>query len=159
MRAEEATAFRRPGPSARARHAPTARRPGRRSRLRVGRPPRTRRKPRLGRVPFAVLTLLVVGSLLVGVVTLQAIMSQTSFRMRELERQSVDLRQQYGQLKLEVAKLSAPGRIVHEAKRLGLRLPEQVRTISVESPTPISGQPNLGSDPAFALKGVLGEEP
>jgi cell division protein FtsL len=100
-----------------------------------------------------------VGFLVFGVVTLQAILSQTSFRMGELERQGIQLRQSYGQLKLEVARLSAPGRMAAEAKRLGLRLPRQVQTLPVDVPQVQGDLPQAGSPPSFALKGVLGEEP
>jgi cell division protein FtsL len=115
----------------------------------------------MGRVPFLIMSFVLTGALLFGVVTLQAILSQTSFRMGRLERQGTELRQNYGQLKLEVARLSAPGRIAHEAKRLGLRLPDpsQVRTLSVQAPTPVATTPVSGTAPSFALKSVLGEEP
>jgi cell division protein FtsL len=105
------------------------------------------------------MSFVVVGALVFGVVTVQAILSQTSFRMGELEKEGIELRQNYGQLKLEVARLSAPGRIVHEAKRLGLTLPDKVRTLSVDAPVAQGQRPPAGSDPSFALKGVLGEEP
>jgi cell division protein FtsL len=101
----------------------------------------------------------VVGLLVFGVVTLQAILSQTSFRMRELERRSVQLHQSYGQLKLDVAELSSPGRIAHEAKRLGLRLPARVETITVDTPSRGSATQGRNAKPSFALKGVLGQEP
>lgn len=169
MRSSEATTARRAGRSAPARHVASHGRGGRRSRLRVVRPPRPRRDRRagrasgrrLGRIPFLIMSFVITGSLVFGVVTLQAILSQTSFRMGKLERQGADLRQSYGQLKLEVAMLSAPGRIAHEAKRLGLRLPDpsQVRTLSVQTPTPVATTPVSETAPSFALKGVLGEEP
>jgi cell division protein FtsL len=113
----------------------------------------------MGRIPFLIASFLLVGLLVFGVVTLQAILSQTSFRMGRLEQRDVGLRQAYGELKLEVARLSAPGRIVREAKHLGLRLPDQVRTLSVDAQSTDAQTPTVGSDPSFALKGVLGEEP
>jgi cell division protein FtsL len=102
---------------------------------------------------------MVVGLLVFGVVTVQALLSQTSFRMRQLESRGIHLRQDYGRLKLEVARLSAPGRIVREARRLGLRLPDRVRTLPVDGPAAPGDTPSGGSNPSFALKGVLGEEP
>jgi cell division protein FtsL len=125
----------------------------------VVRPPRPRQQRRLGRIPFLIASFLLVGLLVFGVVTVQAILSQTSFRMGRLELRDVGLRQDYGELKLEVARLSAPGRIAREAKRLGLRLPDKVRTLRVDAPSPDTETPTAGSDPSFALKGVLGEEP
>jgi cell division protein FtsL len=106
-----------------------------------------------------IVSFLVVGFLVFGVVTVQAILSQTSFRMQQLDTRGIHLRQDYGHLKLEVARLSAPGRIVQEAKHLGLRLPDHVRTLPVDGPSPPGAAPSGGSNPSFALKGVLGEEP
>ena len=159
MKSSEATTTRRAGRTAPARHAASYGRGGRHSRLRVVRPPRPRPARRLGRIPFLIVSFVLVGLLVFGVVTLQAILSQTSFRMVRLDGESVQLRQSYGLLKLEVARLSAPGRIAAEAKRLGLHLPDQVRTLSVDAP-PTTGQtPQAGAPQSFALKGVLGEEP
>ena len=159
MKSSEAIATRRAGRSAPARRAASYGRGGRHSRLRVVRPPRPRQRRRLGRVPFVIGSFAVVGLLVLGVVTVQAILSQTSFRMRQLEGRGIRLRQDYGHLKLEVARLSAPGRIAQEARRLGLRLPDQVRTLPVDG-LPAEGEaPASGSNPSFALKGVLGEEP
>ena len=160
MKSSEAIATRRAGRSAPAHRAVSYGRGGRHhSRLRVVRPPRPRQRRRLGRIPFAIASFLLVGLLVFGVVTVQAILAQTSFRMRRLESRSVQLRQDYGHLKLEMARLSAPGRIVHEAKRLGLTLPDRVRTLSVSGPPTTGLTPSGGSQPSFALKGVLGEEP
>jgi cell division protein FtsL len=113
----------------------------------------------LGRIPFAIGSSVVVGLLVFGVVIVQTMLSQTSFRMRQLERRGVQLRQEYGRLELEVARLSAPGRIASEAKRQGLRLPDRVRTLPVDGPTAAATAPAGASNPSFALKGVLGEEP
>jgi cell division protein FtsL len=102
----------------------------------------------------------IVGAMIFCVVSLQALVSQTSFRMQNLDRQSSQLRQSYGELKLEVAQLSAPGRISREAKRLGLRLPDSghVKTLDVPGMTTTQDLPSP-SAPSFALKGILGEEP
>jgi cell division protein FtsL len=159
MKSSEAIATRRAGRSAPAHRAASYGRGGRRSLLRVVRPPRPRQRRRLGRIPFVIVCFMVVGLLVFGVVTVQAILSQTSFRMRQLESRGIHLRQDYGRLKLEVARLSAPRRLVQEAKRLGLRLPDRVRTLSVDGPTVPGVTPSGGSNPSFALKGVLGEEP
>jgi cell division protein FtsL len=159
MKSSGATTMRRAGRTGPAHRVVSNGRGGRHSRLRVVRPPRPRPKRRLGRIPFLMVSFVLVGFLVFGVVTLQAILSQTSFRMGELERQGIQLRQSYGQLKLEVARLSAPGRMAAEAKRLGLRLPRQVQTLPVDVPQVQGDLPQAGSPPSFALKGVLGEEP
>jgi cell division protein FtsL len=100
---------------------------GRRPRLRVVRPPRSRR------FVFLVAAFVVVGALVVGVVSVQALVAQTSFRMQELARRNTQLTQAGGQLQLEIAELSSPRRIAKEARRLGYRLPDpdELHTIAV----------------------------
>jgi hypothetical protein len=124
----------------------------RRPRLRVVGPPRPRR------VPFLLVAFVVVGTLVTGIVSLQALVAQTSFRMQALTRRSSELEESYGRLKLELARLSSPDRIVREAHRLGYGLPEEVRTL------PVAGgrqpDPSLREDqPAFSLKPILGGGP
>ncbi len=102
----------------------------RRGRLRVAsRPPGRSR-----RWPFILICALLVGPLVLGVVTLQALVSQSSFRMQQLVRQNATLQQSYGDLKLEVAELSSPSRIFDEARKLGMQipLPGQVHPLSPE---------------------------
>ncbi|HJP67174.1 MAG TPA: hypothetical protein VKA30_12835 [Actinomycetota bacterium] len=98
-------------------------------RLRVVAPPRRRRR----RVPFLILATVLVGGLVLGVVTLQALVAQTSFQMEDLARRGVTLRQEHDQLRLEIARLSSPGRIAREAEEIGLRLPDpsEVKTLPV----------------------------
>jgi cell division protein FtsL len=79
--------------------------------------------PRRRRIPFLVASFVVVGSLVTAVVTTQALVSQTSFRMEELNREASELRNEHGRLMLSVAELSSPERVYHEALRLGLRHP------------------------------------
>jgi cell division protein FtsL len=104
----------------------------RRPRLAVVRPPR---QPRRRRLPFLVACFVVVGSLVVGVVSMQALVAQTSFRMQELARKHNELAQASGRLQLQIAELSAPHRISEEARRLGYRLPDpgQLQTLAVRS--------------------------
>ena len=150
-----ASPARRPGPSKRTASRPTASKSGRRLRhLQAVKPARSRR------LPFLIASFVIVGAMIFCVVSLQALVSQTSFRMQNLDRQSSQLRQSYGELKLEVAQLSAPGRISREAKRLGLRLPDSghVKTLDVPGMTAAQARPSPGA-PSFALKGILGEEP
>jgi cell division protein FtsL len=99
----------------------------RRSRLRVVVGPRSRR------LPFLVACFVLVGSLVLGVVSVQALASQGSFRMQDLSRQNADLVDANGRLQLQIAELSAPQRIQREARRLGLRLPDpdEVHTIVI----------------------------
>jgi cell division protein FtsL len=99
----------------------------RRPRLRVVVAPRSRR------LPFLVACFVLVGSLVLGVVSVQALASQGSFRMQDLSRQNADLVDANGRLQLQIAELSAPQRIQREARRLGLRLPDpdEVHTIVI----------------------------
>lgn len=83
---------------------------------------------------FSVMALSVVAALVLAIVSLQAVLAQGSFRMRELARRTAELRTANERLELEVASLSAPGRIAREARRLGLVLPDpdSVRVLTVE---------------------------
>jgi cell division protein FtsL len=96
-------------------------------RLRVVEPPRSRR------MPFLIACFVLVGSLVLGVVSVQALASQGSFRMQDLSRRNAELVDSNGRLQLQIAELSAPKRIQREARRLGLRLPDpdEVHTIVV----------------------------
>ncbi len=84
--------------------------------------------------PFLIVAALMVGALVFGVVALQALVAETSFRMQDLARRGVELRQDHGELRLEIAELSSPARIQKQAKRLGLHFAEGVRTLRVRLP-------------------------
>jgi cell division protein FtsL len=96
-------------------------------RLRVVEPSRPRR------LPFLIACFVLVGSLVLGVVSVQALASQGSFRMQELQRENEALADANGRLQLQIAELSSPKRIEREARRLGYRLPDpdEVHTIVV----------------------------
>jgi cell division protein FtsL len=128
-----------------------------RPRLRVVPAPAARAR----RLPFLFLSIVLVGVLVLAVASLQAVVSQTSFRLDDLTQRNARLQQEYGRLRLQVAELSAPGRIAAEARTLGLQLPppSDVRTLYVRGQAG-SGRSSSGSgDPSFALKGVLGGSP
>jgi cell division protein FtsL len=99
-------------------------------RLRAVPPPRRRRRT----VPFLLAAGVLVGALVLSVASLQALVAQTSFRMEDLTRRDAALRQEYGDLRLEIARLSSPGRIAEEARRLGLRLPDPAAVTTLEIP-------------------------
>jgi cell division protein FtsL len=104
----------------------------------------------------------IVGLVVMGVVSLQAVVSQGSFRMQQLARHNQELQHQYGRLKLQVAELSSPGRIAKEARHLGFRLPSpnEVRTLAVKGGAvrAPSGPGTLGR-PVLSLKKELGQGP
>jgi cell division protein FtsL len=85
------------------------------------------------RAPFVFAAAVVVGILVFGVVALQAIMAETSFRMQDLTQRGVELRQSQGELRLEIAELTSPRRIAERAKALGLHVPNGVKTLRVGS--------------------------
>jgi cell division protein FtsL len=107
-------------------------------------------------MPFLIAACALVAPLVLAVVTVQTLVSQNAFRMRELSRQTASLQQGYRELRLEVAELSSPRRIAREAGRLGLVLPERVHTITVKATAGGSGAPH---DPSFSLKSVVEERP
>lgn len=113
--------------------------------------------PRARRLPFLIASFVILGVLVVGVTSLQAVVSQGSFRMQELARHNVELQQDYGRLKLQVAELSSPGRIAAKARRLGFHLPEpdDVRTLPVKGSVPANAGAGTPGRPALSLKGVL----
>jgi cell division protein FtsL len=133
-----------------ARHSGKA---GARPRLRVVTPPRSRR------LPFLIASFLIVGILVVGVASVQAVVSQGSFHMQELTRRNVELQQQYGRLKLQVAELSSPGRIASEARRLGFRVPKDVRTLPVKGITTLNAGTSTSDRPVLSLNDALGLRP
>jgi cell division protein FtsL len=85
------------------------------------------------RLPFLIACFGLVGSLVLGVVSVQAVASQGSFRMQDLSRRNAELVDANGRLQLQIAELSAPKRIQREARRFGYRLPDpdEVHTIVV----------------------------
>ncbi len=101
-------------------------------------------------VAFFVFASLVVGALVLGLTTLNAMLSQTSFRVEDLSSRVERLQKASQHNELEVATLSAPGRIEREARRLGMRLPlpGSVQVIHVRgsrrpTPTPRALPPSV----------------
>jgi cell division protein FtsL len=74
-----------------------------------------------------------------GIVVLNALLAQTSFRIDQAERRIEELSTEQLSLVREQATLSAPGRIAAWALRHGMRLPDDIRILHV---------PNGPSDPA-----------
>ena len=113
--ARPAPARRRTQPVAPVRQRPaTARRPGRRRRRSIG---------------FVLLASTVVGSMVFGIVVVNVLLAQTSFRIGEAERHLEELSEDHLELVREQASLSAPGRISAWASRHGMRLPDDIRIL------------------------------
>jgi cell division protein FtsL len=96
-----------------------------------------------------------------AVVAMQALVNQTSFKMRDLQHQTKEVRQTYAQLRLQVADLSVPARIVSEAAALGLRLPDtqSVHVLQVRVPKGSTERSRDVTEGSFGLRGTIGERP
>lgn len=101
------------------------------SRERAHRRAAARRRGQLG---FFVLSSLILGSMIFGLVSLNALLAQSSFRVDDLERRIAGLSQENLELTREQAKLSAPGRVAAWATRQGMRLPDDLQILHVPSP-------------------------
>jgi cell division protein FtsL len=117
------------------------------------------RRPRRHRLAFLVAAFALTSALVVAVVSLQALVSQTAFRMETIQQQSEQLKLQFDQLRLELATASSPQHIEREARRLGLvyPAPDHVKTITVGGPSPSESQ--LGEHPSFEVKRIIGASP
>lgn len=94
-------------------------------------------------------------------VSAQALVTQGAFRRAELEKKAEELEEEHGRLRLRVAQLSAPERVIRAARKAGLVLPERIEILAVD-PADRGGR---AADPssklaARALPGedVLGED-
>ena len=113
-------------------------------------PSATTRRRRRHHLGFALLAGALIGSMLFGIVVLNALLAQTSFRIDQAERRIEELSQEHLALEREQATLSAPGRIAAWASRHGMRLPDDIRILHA---------PGVGSaDPAGAGTSSSGVE-
>lgn len=96
-----------------------------------------RKRHHLGFVLFAAV---VVGLLVLGLVTLNAFVAQSSFRIDHLQARVDELSQHYLELEQQAAHLSAPDRIAAWARRHTMRTPGDMSVLRV------SGQ--RGASPA-----------
>ncbi|CAN5170204.1 hypothetical protein BH20ACT24_BH20ACT24_01490 [soil metagenome] len=100
-----------------------------------------------GGIWFFVLAFVLTASLVTAVVVLQALVSQGSFGVQELARLTTRLERDNGELRREVAELSAPSRIVEEARMLGLQPPQEVEIVFIEGKGPArNGGAALGGE-------------
>jgi cell division protein FtsL len=102
--------------------------------LRVVEPERPARRAvdprRRARLMTAIVVLVVVGSLF-GLVASHVVLTQGQFRLEQLEQQSADAQARYERLRLQVAQLESPERIVAAAQeRLGMVPPPGVTYLS-----------------------------
>ncbi len=121
--------------------------------------PRTRRPSRRGTVGFLVLCAVVLGLPALALVTLNALLAESSFHVDDLQQRIGSLSQQNLELTREHASLSAPGRIAAWARRSGMRLPDDIRSLHVSDGSPAA--PAGDADPLArqeaSLKPILEE--
>jgi cell division protein FtsL len=96
-------------------------------------------------IGFAVLASALVASIVFGIVVLNVLLAQASFRIDEAERRVETLSTEQVELISEQASLSAPGRIAHWASRHGMRLPDDIRILH---PSGRTGVDPAGADPS-----------
>jgi len=117
-----------------------------RSRVRGGRRqgPAPDRPLRLALVATAVLTVVTI----FGAAIFHVLLIQSEFRLDRLHQEAAKEQARYEKLRLDVAQLSAPERIVATAQqRLGMVVPPQVAYLMVPAP-PDSGKDNTGAQGA-----------
>jgi cell division protein FtsL len=134
------------------RHAPAPRprgaEPGTGPQLRaLDRPLRIRRPPRDRRLLLLVGGGLLFAAVLGGNVAVQAQTTQGQFELERLQASARQRQAHYQQLRLEVAELEAPQRIVDRAHQLGMVEPASVTYLTPTAKTSASG-PAPGIDAA-----------
>lgn len=109
-----------------------------RPRLRVVPPGELTTKGRRRRARrLVVLTGFLLGLCLLGVVASHVVLTQNQFRLEQLEARAGKARAEYDRLRLEVARLESPERIVAAAKeRLGMVAPEEVTYLAPKGERP-----------------------
>lgn len=110
------------------RRAPTGAEPAERVVRTNGAAAAKRKRHHLGFVLFAAV---VVGLLVLGLVTLNAFVAQSSFRIDHLQARVDEQSQRYQALERQAAHLSAPGRIAAWASRHAMRTPEDISVLHV----------------------------
>jgi cell division protein FtsL len=86
--------------------------------------PHRARRPSRRPLAFFVFAAVVVGTMVLGLTALNAVLAQTSFRLDDLSSRADKLSAEYRQKELQVAQLTSPGRIAREAGALGMQLPQ-----------------------------------
>ncbi len=127
-------------------------RPGPRPRIRVitG---RGRARPRIA--PWLLFTLLAIVAFF-ALIYSRVALNDAAFRLDEVERRILQEEAEYQQLRLEVARLQSPERIVPLAEQLGLVLPAEVRTLEVVG---VVGSGGGGEERWAEVKSILTASP
>ena len=124
----------------------------------AARRPGPRRRRSIG---FVLLASTVVGSMVFGIVVVNVLLAQTSFRIGEAERHLEELSEDHLELVREQATLSAPGRISAWANRHGMRLPDDIRILHVPGSGPVepTGADISSSGTTASPSGAKGDPP
>ena len=105
--------------------------------------------------PWLLFTVLVI-FIFFALIYSRTVLSDSAFRLTEVEAQIVQEEADYQQLRLEVARLQSPERIVPLAEDIGLVLPDQVRTVEAIGVTGSEG----GAEVRWAeVKSILTASP
>ena len=156
--AVRAVATPRPAPRPRPQAAPAAQ-----PRLRVLPPnylsPRARRR-RARRIFIAASVMAVIG--LLGVASLHVVLTQGQFRLERLDDRATEEQERYERLRLEVAELESPARVVAAAQeRLGMVPPPGVTYLQPKGTPARTKKPATGTSAADwrQVKPHLAEQP
>jgi cell division protein FtsL len=98
-----------------------------------------RRARRASRPAFWVFAAIVVTTLVLGVVSLSAMLVQSGFRVDEVQGRIADLQDRSLSLTHEVAELSSPARIAAWARSHGLVVPDDVVVLRVSAEGELPG--------------------
>ena len=126
------------------------------ARLRIVRPTETSPRIRRRRARLAVIALFALAAMgLFGLVALHVVLTQNQFRLDDLRSQAATQEAKYQRLRLEVAQLESPERIVAEAQqRLGMQQPPSVTYLTPVNPAPAAAESAPAPDSALAAGGT-----
>lgn len=96
---------------------------------------------------WAVCTVLLVACGLFGLVVSHVLLTQNQFRLERLQRQAAAEQARFERLRLQVAELESPGRIVAAAQeRLGMVSPPSVKYLTPAKTTPAPASSSAAAD-------------
>ncbi len=103
-----------------------------------------------GALGFLIFSSVLVGTMILGLTALTALLAQSSFRVDDLEKRIGALSQDNLELTRQQAALSAPGRIAAWARSHGMRLPDDIHFLHVPAagstaPAGAAGAPASGA--------------
>ena len=81
-------------------------------------------------MPFALFSVIVVAALVLLMTSAQALVAQGAFRISDLQRKAEFLSVETDLLRLRLARLASPERVVDAGRRAGLVLPDRVEVLA-----------------------------